>query len=36
MNAVDPVAWLTHPPQRIANHWPRAKIDQLMPWNYQP
>ena len=36
MNAVDPVAWLTQTLQRIANHWPRARIDQLMPWNYQP
>lgn len=36
MNAVDPVAWLTQTLQRIANQWPRAKIDQLMPWNYQP
>ncbi len=36
MNAVDLVAWLTQTLQRIANQWPRAKIDQLMPWNYQP
>jgi hypothetical protein len=36
MNAVDPVAWLTQTLQRIANLWPRARIDQIVPWNYQP
>lgn len=36
MNAVDPVAWLTQTLERIANQWPSAKLDALMPWNYRP
>lgn len=35
MNNVDPLGWLTHTLERIANRWPNSKIDQLMPWNYQ-
>lgn len=35
MNAVDPVAWLTQTLERIANHWPSAKLEHLMPWNYR-
>lgn len=35
MNAVDPVAWLTQTLERIANQWPSAKLDALMPWNYK-
>jgi transposase len=34
MNAVDPQAWLTQTLERIANGWPHAEIDVLMPWNY--
>jgi len=34
MNNVDPRAWLTQTLERIANGWPNAKIDALMPWNY--
>lgn len=36
MNNVDPTAWLTQTLERIANQWPSAKIDVLMPWNYTP
>lgn len=36
MNNVDPAAWLTQTLKRIANQWPSAKIDALMPWNYVP
>ncbi len=36
MNNVDPTAWLTQTLKRIANQWPSAKIDALMPWNYTP
>ena len=36
MNAVDPVAWLTQTLERIADQWPSAKLDALMPWNYRP
>jgi hypothetical protein len=35
MNAVDPTAWLTQTLERIANQWPSAEIDALMPWNYR-
>jgi transposase len=35
MNAVDPMAWLTQTLERIANQWPSAKLDALMPWNYK-
>ncbi|WJS86450.1 transposase domain-containing protein [Paracoccus sp. TOH] len=35
MNNVDPVAWLTQTLERIANKWPSAEIDALMPWNYK-
>ncbi len=34
MNGVDPQAWLTQTLERIANGWPNADIDALMPWNY--
>jgi len=36
MNNGDPVAWLTQTLERIANQWPSAEIDALMPWNYRP
>jgi hypothetical protein len=35
MSQVDPLAWLTHTLERIANGWPNSRIDELMPWNYQ-
>jgi transposase len=35
MNAVDPVAWLTQTLEPIANQWPSAKLDALMPWNHK-
>ncbi|WP_229804329.1 transposase domain-containing protein, partial [Gemmobacter lanyuensis] len=35
MNNVDPTAWLTQTLERIANQWPSAEIDALMPWNYR-
>jgi transposase len=34
MNNVNPLAWLTQTLQRMANGWPNAEIDALMPWNY--
>lgn len=36
MNNVDPTAWLTQTLERIANQWPNAQIEALMPWNYRP
>jgi len=36
MNNVDPLAWLTQTLERIANRWPVSRIDELMPWSYQP
>lgn len=35
MNNVDPVAWMTQTLERLANQWPRAEIDALMPWRYK-
>lgn len=35
MNSVDPTAWLSQTLSRIANQWPRADLDALMPWNYK-
>jgi hypothetical protein len=34
MNDIDPVAWMTLTLERIANQWPSAKLDALMPSNY--
>ena len=34
LNQVDPLAWLTHTLERIANGWPNSGIDELTPWNY--
>lgn len=36
LNAVDPHAWLTAKLQAIVNGHKQAKIDDLLPWNYQP
>ena len=33
LNNVDSMAWLAQTLERIANQWPSAKIDDLMPWN---
>ncbi|MEJ0092073.1 MAG: IS66 family transposase [Methylocella sp.] len=34
MNDIDPQAWLTQTLERVANGWPNAEIDALMPWKY--
>ncbi len=34
MNDIDPLAWLTQTLERLANGWPNAEIDALMPWHY--
>jgi len=34
LNCVDPQAWLTDTPSRIADH-KINRIDELLPWNYQ-
>lgn len=36
MNNVDPLAWLSQTLTRIAQRWPAAEIDMLMPWNFKP
>lgn len=36
MNDVDPLAWLSQTLTRIAQRWPVAEIDMLMPWNFKP
>ncbi|TMJ81950.1 MAG: IS66 family transposase [Alphaproteobacteria bacterium] len=35
MNDVDPHAWLTQTLERIAQSWPIAQIDALMPWHFK-
>ena len=35
MNGLDPQAWLTEVLHRIPDH-PSNRIDQLLPWNYNP
>jgi transposase IS66-like protein len=35
LNSVDPQAWLADVLARIAEH-PAHRIDQLLPWNWQP
>ena len=35
LNKVDPQAWLTWVLERIADH-KINKLDELMPWNYNP
>ena len=36
MNDVDPLAWLAQTLRRIAQGWPAADIEALMPWNFKP
>lgn len=36
LNSVDPHAWLTATLQAIINGHKQSKIDELLPWNYQP
>ncbi|MER8467617.1 transposase domain-containing protein [Mesorhizobium sp. M1396] len=35
MNAVDPLSWLSQTLTRIAQSWPAAEIEMLMPWNFK-
>ena len=35
MNNADPVAWMTQTLERLANQWPRAEIDALIPLRYK-
>ncbi len=36
MNSVDPLNWLSKTLTRIAQGWPVADIEALMPWNFKP
>jgi transposase len=36
MNGVDPQAYIADVIAKIANDWPAARWDELMPWNWQP
>lgn len=36
MNCVDPLDWLSQTLTRIAQGWPVAEIEALMPWNFRP
>ena len=34
LNDVNPQAWLADTLTKLVNHWPKAQIDELMPWAY--
>jgi transposase len=34
LNGIDPQAYFTDLLTRLVNGWPQARIDELMPWNY--
>lgn len=34
-NGVEPQAWMIHVLVRIAEGWPIARLDELMPWNWR-
>ena len=36
MNGVEPQAYIADVIAKIANAWPAARWDELMPWNWQP
>ena len=36
LNTVDPHAWMTDTLQAIVNGHKQSRINELMPWNYQP
>lgn len=36
LNGVDPLAWLTATLEAIAAGHPKSRIDDLLPWNFQP
>ena len=36
MNGVEPYAWFKSTLQKIAAGHPQSKIDELLPWNFDP
>ena len=36
MNGVEPQAFIADVIAKIANDWPAARWNELMPWNWQP
>ena len=36
VNDVEPYAWLKSTLEKIAAEHPQSKIDQLLPWNFDP
>lgn len=36
LNGVDPQAYIADVIAKIANDWPAARWDELLPWNWQP
>lgn len=34
LNNVNPHAWLTDTLSKLVNHWPKKRIDELMPWAF--
>jgi transposase len=36
LNGVDPLAWTTDVLTKLVNRWPASRIDELMPWAWNP
>ena len=36
LNDVDPVAYITKTLQAILDGHPQSRVEELMPWNFQP
>jgi hypothetical protein len=36
LNRVNPQAYFADLLTRLVNGWPQKRIDELMPWNWQP
>jgi transposase len=36
LNQVNPQVYFTDLLTRLVNHWPQSRIDELMPWHWQP
>ena len=36
LNGVNPQAYFADLLTRLVNGWPQKRIDDLMPWNWQP
>ena len=36
LNSVNPQAWLTDVLTKLVNNWPNSRLDELMPWAWNP